>query len=274
MDTNWRIKSLQQNRDDDQFTVNIYDTTKNVTKSIVKPTRPISGNEAISYGVACCRLKNNQPEILLVCKRNTYAYRAFIFGDYVAKSDILLVKLLSKMTLEEKIDILSFNFAQMWYRTWLNQQMTNNYYTCRAKFMSSFMGDDGRRLKNLIAKSTNAQPIWEIPKGRKNSYRERDINCAIREFYEETGICNSKYKIYSDKQNIMSFIDENARYTNVYYTALIQENVNIGVNNALKEQLREISDCRWMNIDAIRFVSQNKHIERFVKHIFNFIKKQ
>jgi 8-oxo-dGTP pyrophosphatase MutT (NUDIX family) len=136
------------------------------------------------------------------------------------------------------------------------------------------MKDGGTHLKNLISKSVNATPIWEIPKGRKNSYRERDINCAIREFYEETGICNSKYKIYTDKQNIMSYNDEGKRYTNVYYTALIQNHVNVGVNNALKEQLREIVDCRWMNIDAIRFIDHNKRIEKFVKHIFNFVKQK
>ena len=273
MDTNWRIKSLQTNKDDDQFTVNVHDINKNQTTNLINAIPP-NKNDVTSYGIACCRIKNNKPEILLVCKRNTYAYRSFVFGDYVFKSDAVLIKLFSKMTLDEKIDILSFNFSQMWYRTWLNQQLTSNYYTCRAKFMHAFAKDDGKRLKNLISKSVNAHPIWEIPKGRKDSYRECDINCAIREFYEETGIDNSKYKVYPNKQNIMSYNDEGKRYTNIYYTAIIEKNINVGVNNALKEQLREIVDCRWMNIDAIRFVDQNRRIENFVKHIFNFVKQQ
>ena len=44
------------------------------------------------------------------------------------------------------------------------------------------------QIDELINKSENLwhETEWEFPKGRKN-YQERDIDCGIREFEEETG---------------------------------------------------------------------------------------
>ena len=38
------------------------------------------------------------------------------------------------------------------------------------------------------------EPEWGFPKGRRNN-KEKDINCAIREFYEETNFDNQDYQI-------------------------------------------------------------------------------
>jgi 8-oxo-dGTP pyrophosphatase MutT (NUDIX family) len=266
MDDNWRIKSLRKD-DVDHFAFN---TVSTVGKAAV--VSRCSPN--YSYGIACCRVRDNKPEILLICKRNTYSYVSFVLGNYVYKNTYGMIKLFCGMTLEEKIDILSYNFNQIWYRAWLNQSWSNNYFACKHKFINICMQDNGKKLRNLISKSTNAKPIWEIPKGRKNNRQEPDVNCAIREFAEETGISKSKYKIFTDKQNIYSYVDDNVKYVNVYYTAIVNEPINIVVNNALREQLSEVSDCRWMNIEAIRFIDTNRRIEKFVKHIFKFVKSQ
>jgi 8-oxo-dGTP pyrophosphatase MutT (NUDIX family) len=46
-------------------------------------------------------------------------------------------------------------------------------------------------LKSLINECPNSwnEPEWGFPKGRRN-YNENDIECALREFYEETGFKN------------------------------------------------------------------------------------
>ena len=48
-------------------------------------------------------------------------------------------------------------------------------------------------LKDLIDKSTTRweETEWEFPKGRRN-FKEKDLECALREFEEETGILSSK----------------------------------------------------------------------------------
>ena len=60
-------------------------------------------------------------------------------------------------------------------------------------------------LKELIDESNNLghwnEAEWGFPKGRRN-YQEKDFECALREFTEETGI-NSKN--LHNIQNILPF---------------------------------------------------------------------
>jgi hypothetical protein len=47
-------------------------------------------------------------------------------------------------------------------------------------------------VNNSITKWTETE--WEFPKGRRN-FKEKDLDCALREFEEETGISTSKIKL-------------------------------------------------------------------------------
>ncbi len=258
----WRCKVPRQDSGD-QFTMNIN----------TGPRAPASGKaESTSFGVACCRIKDGKPEILIICKRNTYAYRNFVHAVYNIKNNSDMIKMFSQMTLDEKLEILSLNFSQIWYRAWFNQTKGKSYFRSKTRFVTNFLQDGGKRLKGLISKSSNSIPIWEIPKGKKD-HNETDIVASMREFYEETGIRKHRYKIFPMRQNIYSYIDAGVRYRNVYYTAIC-EDIPAGVNNALQEQLYEIADCKWMNMEALRQVDTHNRLTHFVKHIFKFVKNQ
>ena len=72
-----------------------------------------------SYGVACCRFnKKNKLQILLIKKRYTYCFAAFVLGQY-NKNEKYLKFLFNGMTVQEKIDILSLNFDILWYKIWM-----------------------------------------------------------------------------------------------------------------------------------------------------------
>lgn len=240
----------------------------------VLPIRTEYTKDKISYGVACCRLNGDKPEILLICKRYTYAYNLFVHGKYNSGNANEIISLFNGMTVDEKLDILSLNFAQIWYRIWLNSvTKTQNYFMAKNKFESTFAVDAGEKLKKLIAKShTNADRIWEIPKGRKKYKTESDIHTAVREFYEETGVPKKSYKLFNATRTY-SYIDDNVRYTNIYYIAFTKHVALPRVNFDMQDQVDEISDIRWMDIEAIRFVDPSKRLENFVKPVFNYIKK-
>lgn len=231
--------------------------------------------DKISLGVACCRINNNKPEILLVCKRYTYAYHTFTHGKYNSSSNNELIKLFNGMTLEEKIDILSLNFIQIWYRIWLNSKHCRDvYFPAKNKYESTFAIDGGVRLRNLINLSTNSRKIWEIPKGRKKSKVESEIHCAIREFEEETNVLKKSYKIYPTATRKHSFIDVGVRYTSTYYIAMAKCNIIPKINFGTQDQLDEISDIRWMDIESIRHVDDMCRLEKLIIPIFRFVKKQ
>lgn len=229
----------------------------------------------ISVGIACFRFNKNKPEVLLVCKRFTYAFNAFVHGNY-RDDDESLRALFNGMTVDEKLDILSFNFSQMWYRIWLGQKTdrTRLYIKAKRRFEDVFMYDDAARarLRQLINQSTNSRRIWEIPKGRKKSNAEYNVHCAIRELREETGLTKNQYKLFLATRKY-TYMDGDVTYTNIYYPALINYNISPRISFNNKEQTDEIVDIRWMSIEDIRREDPTGRLENIIKPLFSYIKK-
>jgi ADP-ribose pyrophosphatase YjhB (NUDIX family) len=129
------------------------------------------------------------------------------------------------MTVEEKICILSLDFSKIWYFSYLihphklQSKELSKYEGYKTKFEKRFLLDGGQRLQRLMRRSRNIDLIWEIPKGMMNK-AESPIQSAIREFYEETGIKKSKYRILWGVKPIEHiFSDEGVTYRYVYYIA-------------------------------------------------------
>jgi 8-oxo-dGTP pyrophosphatase MutT (NUDIX family) len=113
--------------------------------------------------------------------------------------------------------------------------------------------------------------VWEIPKGHKKNKNEPDIHCAVREFYEETRIPKKKYKIFPNTRTY-SYIDDNIRYTNIYYIAYTKYNFDPYIRFNCQDQIDEICDIRWMNMENVRRVDEYHRLETFIRPIFNFVK--
>lgn len=229
--------------------------------------------EKTSYGIACCRYVNNQWEILMIKKRITYAFNNFVNGKYKSNNNAEIIRLLSGMTIEEKLDLLSLNFNQIWYRLWLNKKISLSHFAiCKNKFNNAFTLDGGSRLNKLIKKSTNANYIWEIPKGQKSTY-ESNIECAIREFSEETSITKDLYKIFLESKQY-SYIDDGIKYTNIFYIGCINNNKLLpSISCTNRHQYTEISDIKWMNINLIKSHVSHNALINIIDNIFAYLKK-
>ena len=203
----------------------------------------------------------------------------FVCGRYNEHNDNEIIALLDRMTVDEKVDILSMNFQQLWYRIWLNggsysdgrQSVPNIYINARSKFNERLVGDGGTRIKSLIRRSRKyATRIWEIPKGRKKYANECDMDCAIREFYEETGIPRNAYHIDATGVFHLVFAEDNMRYDITYFIAITVRDVIQRINSSSLDQVSEICDMRWvsaadMNVYASRDVAGHRRIIRYVK---------
>jgi hypothetical protein len=101
----------------------IYSSTNTPVKSwrMRDDKMPYDKDVRKSSGIACCRFNKdtNRLEVLLVKKRYTYCFVAFVFGQYNNKDEKRLKFLFNGMTLQEKIDILSLRFDMIWYKIWL-----------------------------------------------------------------------------------------------------------------------------------------------------------
>lgn len=272
-----------------------------------------------SSGIACCRFNKNtnKLEILLVKKRYTYGFVAFVFGQYNNKDEKRLKFLFNNMTIQEKIDILSLRFDMLWYKIWLEfpeismqpkfkfdvsnadaidktwkamykQKTTSNfvsyninsiskldlYIKKRNKFESAFVSDNGKRLKSLIANTRNKELIWEIPKGRKNR-KETMLDCAIREFKEETGVDIDSYNImFNIKPVVESYVSANVKYVHNYFMAYMSKTIEPVVNFSYETQISEIDSIRWVSLNEIKFIDHSGRLYNIVQRIFHIFKSK
>lgn len=272
-----------------------------------------------SSGIACCRFNKatNKLEILLVKKRYTYSFAAFVFGQYNKKDEKRLKSLFNGMTLQEKIDIISLRFDMLWYKIWLEfpeismksdfdfdlsnaaaisntwkalykQKATNNfvpyniksmskldfYIKRKNKFETTFVSDNGKRLRSLIADTKNNELIWEIPKGRKNR-NETILDCAIREFKEETNVDIDLYNIiFNIKPVVESFVNANIKYVHNYYIAYTAQTFDPFINFKENDQISEIDSIRWVNLNEIKFIDHSGRLYTLVQRIFHIFKSK
>ena len=234
-----------------------------------------------SIGIIIIKLNNTQPEVLLVHKRCTYAFNEFIFGNY--KSYTKIETILEQMTTEELLDIWSLNFEQMWYRYCLDVNKQDVFYNKKyTKFQFTFMQDGGIRLRKLVENTTSRGVLlWEVPKGRKANNKESDINCAIREVEEETGIKKCQYTLIPNAKRKVSFISCGVKYVCIYHIAFANESLSrINLEYKLLKNLKslnriqEVFEIKWYNIHNLRLfdlAAGKKWLESLISPAFRLI---
>ena len=212
----------------------------------------------ISFGIILVRINPEtfRSEAVLVRGRYSYEYAEFIHGNYPDK--LAACELLDAMSIEERLDIYSLNFNQMWYRVWLTSGRRELYNKKFAKFWATWLRHDcGEYLRQLIRSSrshSGGKNRWEFPKGRRSSFHEPALSCAIREFEEETGIPKQDYLVLPEYKHRISFAHMGIHYNYIYYVAVARRALEPHINLRTLDQVSEISEVRWMDIEQIRYV--------------------
>lgn len=212
-----------------------------------------------SIGIIAFRMNNNIIEYLMIRRKETLGYIDFMRGKYSLYNKDYIINMLDQMTLKEKEDLIKEDFDTLWKNIWCDTntclQYKNEEIASKQKYISLIDGvankDDFYKLSDLIELSSKhniwKEPEWGFPKGRRNSY-EKDYDCAVREFCEETGY--NKLHI-SNVQNTMPvyeiFTGSNYKsYKHKYFIMYMRYKDTINMNNFQKE---EVSKMEWKNID-------------------------
>ena len=201
-----------------------------------------------SYGIILFRIFNEELQYLMIRRKNSFGYIDFIKGQYSENNLEYLQKLFDEMSIEEKELIqLNDDFDILWKRMWEDNVKSGIFNHSKQKFINlKTLGI----IQQLINSSSTKwkETEWEFPKGRRN-YMEKDLECALREFQEETGI--SIYDIILI-ENLLpfeeTFVGTNDKiYKNKYFLASINKN-----SNNFEEfnfQLSEVSKMEWKTLD-------------------------
>lgn len=232
-----------------------------------------------SFGIILVRENEGKYQALISCRRNTYAFDAFVLGKYSIRNDKNRVKrMFDEMTTDELTDILTLDFKKLWWRFCLKDESNNPFFIKKqAKFNGSFMLDGGKMLKNMLfeAKPNGSLP-HEFPKGRKKNAEETNLEAAIREFKEETNIGLSQYVFLDDNTRWNMHVSDGVKYKCTYYIALLKdENVNTQLSLSRLSQLSEVKSIHWKDIGEIRKIDySDNRLEMLVQPVFNLVKRK
>lgn len=237
-----------------------------------------STNFITSYGIACVRRNNdsNNYEVLMIKKRATYAFVDFLRGRYDPLRHYDLEFMFNEMTITEKILIRGKNFATLW-RYCLGQDPVKSsdksmYTRSMRKFSQLCEHRDGVYLLDLLNKSSNAELLWEIPKGRIGK-NEVPIDSAIREFEEETGIKKSAYKLLLSEGTVeYTFSDGGVRYKYIYYLAVMNHSRHPRYDFDNEHMLIEVAELRFLPANAVLQFNNNR-LHQTVRLIIKKLKK-
>jgi 8-oxo-dGTP pyrophosphatase MutT (NUDIX family) len=211
-----------------------------------------------SLGIVAFRKnkKTNQNEYFMIRRKDTLGYIDFIRGKYNLSDVPYIEKLIGQMSNYEKQSILEFGFDALWDRLWgdyISVQYRYEADKAKRKFdaiMGGIEYTDGMvYLTDLVKRSETdwSETEWGFPKGRRN-YCEKDIDCAIREFEEESGYFRTNLQI---SVNLLpfeeNFIGSNYKsYKHKYYLSYM--NVDSG-NVSPTFQKSEVSKTAWKSLE-------------------------
>jgi len=210
-----------------------------------------------SYGIIVFRSSEEGIQFLMIRRKDSFGYIDFIRGKYSINNLAQLNTIIDEMSLDEKNRILTLPFETLWSEMWgeSNIQYKNDEYSSKKKFDSIREGilvnEKLITIKDIIgiSKTRWKETEWEFPKGRRNQ-KEKDLDCALREFEEETGIPKNDIKII---ENVLPFeeifIGSNHKsYKHKYFLAFMEKSsdTDYNLNNFQKT---EVSKLEWKTIN-------------------------
>lgn len=216
----------------------------------------------ISYGMIIFRINNtNKIEYLMICRKHSFGFIDLIRGKYNLHNIEYLQNIINEMSISEKQIIQNENFQTIWKQMWGDTLMNSQYKyeetMSQKKFetlKNGFLNNDTNTeisLELLLKNSTTqwSETEWEFPKGRKNN-NEKEIDCALREFEEETGYSKENITLIN---NLLPFeeiyIGTNYKsYKHKYFLGYLNFSENLGtLNNNF--QKNEVSNIEWKTLE-------------------------
>ena len=192
---------------------------------------------------------------LLVRRRDSLDYVEFVRGKYDMEDVRYIHHVFSGITVNERMKLESMTFHELWKGLW---QKTSN--CCGADFQAAqerfqristgYHTESGLYVSLVELLSTTrakyTYPEWGFPKGKRNK-KESDLECAKREFKEETGCAETGFTIIHqmDRLNEVFKGSNNIIYKHVYFVGKANGTHAFGLDENNQEQMSEIGDIGW-----------------------------
>jgi 8-oxo-dGTP pyrophosphatase MutT (NUDIX family) len=210
-------------------------------------------------------------KFLLIRRKHTVGYIEFVRGRYQPINVDGLVFLFQQMTPDEiqKIDKAE-KFDEIWNDLWGTENQTIQHQLEFEKSKKKFEDLKSKKnneigmnfyIKNV--KSSWDQAEWGFPKGRKNK-SENNLECAMREFEEESDYKRDEYEIITNIQPLVEeFIGTNGvKYRHIYYVGIEKTNKEPTINKNNRNQMTEVGGIGFFSYQDTMQQIRPYHVPR------------
>jgi len=205
----------------------------------------------------------------MVKRKDSMAYMEFIRGKYDPENEEYIQRLMKNMTKQEQVQIVTEEFDTLWTKLWGAGRDTRSseYYLAKQNYESI----DRKQLVDS-ASTLFTDPEWGFPKGRR-SKGESDLECAVREFWEETNIPSEAYEILPNLVFTEIFTGTNdVKYKHIYFIAVMKDSSLLPNEKTLTNvQKREVSEVGWKTLTDAKNITRPHYTER--KKILNQLER-
>jgi 8-oxo-dGTP pyrophosphatase MutT (NUDIX family) len=161
------------------------------------------------------------------------------------------------MTISEHQLLLTLSFDDLWTQHWGvgRDQHSKEFELSKEKFVTL---DIKELVKDLVGYDDSE---WGFPKGRR-APRESDIDCAVREFTEETNIPRESYMLCKNLLLTETFTGTNGvPYRHDYFVAVLRSPIDLMQTMTLTQK-REVSAIKWKTLKECRDLTRPHYIQR------------
>lgn len=224
-------------------------------------------NITVSDMMNFCKFKDSI-KFLMIRRKYTLGYIEFIRGRYEVENIEGIIFLFKQMVAEEIENIANSTFDQLWNGLWIDNKKPyyqTEYTESKKKFES--LQEFTEDTLPIDFYTSNVKPNWKtaewgFPKGRRNCMEE-DIECAVREFGEETSFLVSDHNML----NVFPFVEEftgtnGLEYKHVYYMSVSTSDKVPQIDDSNNAQCSEIGDIGWFTYEEAINMIRPYHIER------------
>lgn len=197
-------------------------------------------------------------KLLMIRRKDSMSFAEFMRGKYDPVDEEYVGLLIGNMTVSEQVAIRDLTFEEIWRTMWGDDHINGDFAPSQSKF------NQLNRVE-LVTRHPSAyeEPEWGFPKGRRIR-GESDVDCAIREFNEETNIPRDTYLLLKNIRLEETFEGLNGIvYRHIYFVALLQKPDAINLTQRFTTmQRREISGIAWKTFDECASLVRPHHVQR------------
>jgi 8-oxo-dGTP pyrophosphatase MutT (NUDIX family) len=204
-------------------------------------------------------------QVLMIQRKDSLRFVEFVRGKYALKDMEYIKQLLTHMTPGERDLLMKSTFPELWNCVW-GTMNPRNYRTDFEQSQEKFNELKSSGILASLLEKTEAvcsTPEWGFPKGRRNPY-ETDIDCAIRECMEETGLKRNQLQIFENMEPLCEtfYGDNKVYYSHKYFPALVAPGTEVYMSAMNPHMAREIGNIQWMSIDDALCKIRTENIEK------------